>query len=1091
MQTDIDGNYLFTGLEPGNYQIKISDSNFAPGGALENASLSSIPTDTADNGQDGDDNGIQTGGLGTEVVSPIITLSAGDEPTAAETLPGGDLDDALNDANGDMTIDFGFVPTAAIGNLVFQDLDGDGLQDPEDFGVDGVGVTLIGGGTDGIIIDDPATPEDESADNTTVTTTTSGGFYFFDGLIPAVEYQVEFDETTLPFNTVFTQTNQGGNDELDSDANNNGLTDIITLNPGEFNETIDAGIVDTAGIGDLVFQDLNGNGIQDPEDFGVDGVGVTLIGGGADGIIVDDPATPEDESADNTTVTTTTSGGFYFFDGLIPAVEYQVEFDETTLPFNTVFTQTNQGGNDELDSDANNNGLTDIITLNPGEFNETIDAGIVDTAGIGDLVFQDLNGNGIQDPEDFGVDGVGVTLIGGGADGIIVDDPATPEDESADNTTVTTTTSGGFYFFDGLIPAVEYQVEFDETTLPFNTVFTQTNQGGNDELDSDANNNGLTDIITLNPGEFNETIDAGIVDTAGIGDLVFQDLNGNGIQDAEDFGVDGVGVTLIGGGTDGIIIDDPATPGVDESADNTTVTTTTSGGFYFFDGLIPAVEYQVEFDETTLPFNTVFTQTNQGGNDELDSDANNNGLTDIITLNPGEFNETIDAGIVDTAGIGDLVFQDLNGNGIQDAEDFGVDGVGVTLIGGGTDGIIIDDPATPGVDESADNTTVTTTTSGGFYFFDGLIPAVEYQVEFDETTLPFNTVFTQTNQGGNDELDSDANNNGLTDIITLNPGEFNETIDAGIREVLSIGSTVFTDENDNGFQDIDEAGISGVTVQLFDSTGTTEILVGADGILGTADDAAGGVTTDNNGNYFFDGLLEGDYRVVIPDSNFAAGGALTNTPLSSHFTNTNIENNPIDGDDNGIQTGGIGTEVTSPVISLLPGSEPLDSGVETAQGNNQDNLRDANGDMTVDFGFVPKNIVTGTGGSDVISPTTTDGTTAGNDFIIGGAGQDTLTGGDGSDCFHFNRTSDGIDIITDFNEGDVLDFSDMFAPGGELAGVTITNDPITDGYVEVVDANPSTLIQVDFDPNDALFNKNVVLLENVDSSTIDASDFIF
>ena len=67
----------------------------------------------------------------------------------------------------------------------------------------------------------------------------------------------------------------------------------------------------------------------------------------------------------------------------------------------------------------------------------------------------------------------------------------------------------------------------------------------------------------------------------------------------------------------------------------------------------------------------------------------------------------------------------------------------------------------------------------------------------------------------------------------------------------------------------------------------------------------------------------------------------------------------------------------------------------------------------------------------------------------------------------------------------------MFASGGELAGVTITNDPITDGYIEVVDANPSTLIQVDFDPNDNLFNKNVVLLENVSSSTIDANDFIF
>ena len=35
------------------------------------------------------------------------------------------------------------------------------------------------------------------------------------------------------------------------------------------------------------------------------------------------------------------------------------------------------------------------------------------------------------------------------------------------------------------------------------------------------------------------------------------------------------------------------------------------------------------------------------------------------------------------------------------------------------------------------------------------------------------------------------------------------------------------------------------------------------------------------------------------------------------------------------------------------------------------------------------------------------------------------------------------------------------------------------------------MIQVDFNPSDALFNKNVVLLEGVDSSTIGADDFLF
>ena len=66
---------------------------------------------------------------------------------------------------------------------------------------------------------------------------------------------------------------------------------------------------------------------------------------------------------------------------------------------------------------------------------------------------------------------------------------------------------------------------------------------------------------------------------------------------------------------------------------------------------------------------------------------------------------------------------------------------------------------------------------------------------------------------------------------------------------------------------------SGFDVQLFDTNGS-EIPVGADGILGTADDATGGVVTNSNGIYFFNGLAPGEYQVVIPESNFSAGSVL-------------------------------------------------------------------------------------------------------------------------------------------------------------------------------------------------------------------------
>ena len=57
----------------------------------------------------------------------------------------------------------------------------------------------------------------------------------------------------------------------------------------------------------------------------------------------------------------------------------------------------------------------------------------------------------------------------------------------------------------------------------------------------------------------------------------------------------------------------------------------------------------------------------------------------------------------------------------------------------------------------------------------------------------------------------------------------------------------------------------------------------------------------------------------------------------------------MDGDDNGIQAGGVGRPVVSPLITLTAGAEPV---AEAAQGGNQDAADDGNGDMTVDFGFV-------------------------------------------------------------------------------------------------------------------------------------------
>jgi len=123
---------------------------------------------------DGDDNGDQPGGTGTATYSPIVTLEPQTEPTAAtgETEQGNGQDDQ-DDANGDMTIDFGFFNYVSIGSTVFYDNDNSGTQDAGDNGIPGIVVEL----------------RDITGTVLMTDTTDSNGDYFFDGLMPD-DYQV-------------------------------------------------------------------------------------------------------------------------------------------------------------------------------------------------------------------------------------------------------------------------------------------------------------------------------------------------------------------------------------------------------------------------------------------------------------------------------------------------------------------------------------------------------------------------------------------------------------------------------------------------------------------------------------------------------------------------------------------------------------------------------------------------------------------------------------------------------------------------------------------------------------------------------------
>ncbi len=661
--------------------------------------------------------------------------------------------DANTVGNVNLSVDAGLTGTATVGNFIFYDRNYNGIKNSGEDGILGVDVTLWRN-IDGAVV--------------ATQTTGSNGVYLFEYLTPG-DYNITFDWSGVdvsddPSHPYLLSTFSSG------DNHNNGISTgvdsakivNIPLSIGSDDRTRDIGLYRQASIGNFVWLDYDGDGLQDAES-GVDGVSVSLY-----------------NSADALQGTTTTSsGGTYLFDNLNPGGYYLVFSD---LPAGHVVALKDQGGNDNADSDANLVAphQTATTTLTSNEDDMSWDMGIYIPASLGNYVWEDYNINGIQEAGENSVSGIDVYLY-----------------YASDTNTYlssTTTDSNGIYSFTGLRPD-SYVVGFDAQDY----LVTLLNLGGDDTADSDItstqNSDGyyLSSAETLVSGENNETIDGGLYEYASLGNRVWYDNNRNGIQDGAEHGVANVEVYLLDNG--GIIRD---------------TNTTDSNGLYMFSDIMPGT-YSVEFNLSTLPASYyVVSQQDQGGDDTADSDADTvSGKTASVTLYSGDVNTTFDMGVyVKQTGLGDTVWHDSNANGIQDSGEEGVNGIEVCLED--TSGNSVND---------ANGTAVacTTTDANGHYDFINLDPG-NYKVHF---TLPTGYVLSPKSVGSNHGIDSDVNvATMLSDTITLVVDTFDPDWDMGIYRLGSIGDTVWHDDNADQTLDGSESGISGVSVVLKDHLGT-------------------------------------------------------------------------------------------------------------------------------------------------------------------------------------------------------------------------------------------------------------------------------
>jgi len=495
-------------------------------------------------------------------------------------------------------------------------------------------------------------------------------------------------------------------------------------------------------------------------------------------------------------------------------------------------------------------------------------------------------------------------------------------------------------------------------------------------------------------GQSNRTVDFGFYRME-LGDQIFIDVNDNGAFDAGDLALAGAkvqlyasdGTTEINVGPDGILgTADDAAGGV----------STGPSGTYLFSGL-PQGDYIVKVTpppgfastiDTANPTDTAAPNTNIDENDNGIGMGSGQVSSNIVTLTPGSlgaaannsvinatgttFNPTLDFGFVNVPlfSLGNRVWFDTDNSGTINGTEVGVNGVTMQLYAADANG-----------NPTGAMLSTQTTANGGYYRFDDL-PAGDYVVvipsgEFGPggTLDGYWSSGTTLSGAGTAEIaapdadnDIDSDDNGtfqtagafnaavISSAITLGPGGSeptgeldlsgtgqgtaddyaNMTVDFGFYRV-EIGDLIFVDVNKNGTFDAGDLPLAGAKVQLYASDGVTELNVGSDGIFGTADDAAGGITTGAGGTYLFSGLPQGNYIVkVTPPSGYSS---TVDTADSGDTANPDINTN---NNDNGIGTST--GQVSSGGLTMTPAESGANITVSDASGTTLD--------TSVDFGFV-------------------------------------------------------------------------------------------------------------------------------------------
>lgn len=747
---------------------------------------------------------------------------------------------SANSASDNVNADI--FPAHTIGDYVWFDADGAGDQDAGEPGLAGVVVELYLTGNTTIFYNGQTYGQN---DLIATTVTDANGAYLFEG-IPGSgnntdDYEVRINEASSPVLTGLAITT--GNDPF---TINNLNGDITNADFGYNGNSIVYG---------SVWHDANANASDptiDTTETYIAGVTVQLC---------------TDQAGTSCVATTTTDeNGRYQFTNVTDGTYYVV----VTAPGTQVAAPT--GENTKTTCGTCNN-ATPAITVNSAtdQVYGGYDFGY-SGANIGDTLFVDWNGNGTQDSGEEGIPNINVYLYRNTDNDGQVD---------ADDTLLETAVTGtnGDYLFTNY-PAGSYLVVVDSGDPDFPGGYVPTGDpdatlDGRHAFTTDGTNNKLDVDFGYQPQG-----------TSSIGDTIWNDLDGDGTQSSRESGIQSVAVTLY---------QDQNGDGVVDPEDAAVATTTTDANGNYLFGNLAAGNYIVKVDDANF---------NSG--QPLYSLSHSNGTKNNlhqVTLSANQAYDLADFGYA-TSAIGDLVWQDNDGDGVRDPNEPGINGVTVNLYEDTNNNGVLD-----ASEEAAPVRTAVTANDDqgnpGHYYF-GSLPAGNYVVKVD-TTSPALANYTLTGDpdsyntidptdlsctsAGAQACDSTKflDNQPSTSQYDLNPGlalgRADLSADFGYQPQGVIGDTLWIDADNDGVRDIGEVGITDVTVKLC-----------SDSSCATVVDTT---TTDENGEYSFAGLTNGQtyyVQVDTADPDFPTGLTQTHDPdgtldnTGSYIVNTAVNN---------------------------------------------------------------------------------------------------------------------------------------------------------------------------------------------------------